>query len=409
MSMLNITEKFPTDDSITNIEFHSYQSYTASELKYNDECRICIQQQELLTVPGLSELHIQGKLLKHDESGIVTKCEVINNFIAFLFEEIRFELGGVIIDRVKNPGITTSMKGYVSHTPNESVALMNASWTPLDTSPHKIIDSTTGQFDVCWPLSTILGFAEDYKKILVNVRQELVLIRSSDDLNTIIEKTGLEKGKIKINKIVWKVPHVTVSDYEKLKILNVIEKNIPLNITHRKWELFSYPALQNSHSFTWVLKASTFMEKPRFVIFGFQTDRKNNLKKDASKFDHCNLQNIKLYLNSQSYPYENLNLDYEHNQYALAYNMYARFQTSYYFGRKTNPEPLLNLPNFKSDAPLLVIDCSYQNETVKQGTVDARLEFQTKGDIPANTSAFCLVLHEQFVSYEPLTGRVRIQ
>jgi hypothetical protein len=70
---------------------------------------------------------------------------------------------------------------------------------------------------------------------------------------------------------------------------------------------------------------------------------------------------------------------------------------------------LLNVnAKFKTDAPLLVIDCSYQNETFKNGTVDARIEFETLADMPSNTSAFCLVLDEQFVSYEPLIGRVRI-
>jgi hypothetical protein len=42
---------------------------------------------------------------------------------------------------------------------------------------------------------------------------------------------------------------------------------------------------------------------------------------------------------------------------------------------------LLNVSaKFKTDAPLLVIDCSYQNETFKNGTVDARIEFETLAD-----------------------------
>jgi hypothetical protein len=345
--------------------------------------------------------------LKHDQSAVSTKVLPINNFIAHLFDEIRLELGGVIVDRIKNPGITTTMKGYVSHTPNESTALINAGWSPLEDT-YTNFDAQTGAFDVCWPLSNILGFAEDYKKVVLNLRQELILLRSSTDLNATLESTGLEKAYIRITKIVWQVPHFTVSDEEKLKLFNIIEKNTPLSIAHRRWELFTYPLLQESHSFTWVLKSSTSLDKPRFVIIGFQTDRKNNLRKDASKFDHCHLKNIKLYLNSQSYPYENLNLDYRHNQYALAYDMYARFQQSYYYNKKMICEPLFKPAKFKTDAPLLVIDCSYQNETFKNGTVDARIEFETLADMPANTSAFCLVLYEQFVSYEPLTGRVRI-
>jgi hypothetical protein len=362
ISLLNVNEKVMFDNAITNVEYHSYQSYIPGELKYNDECRIVIQQQELLTAPGLSQLHIQGRILKHDQSAVSTKVLPINNFIAHLFDEIRLELGGVIVDRIKNPGITTTMKGYVSHTPNESTALINAGWSPLEDT-YTNFDAQTGAFDVCWPLSNILGFAEDYKKVVLNLRQELILLRSSTDLNATLEATGLEKAYIRITRIVWQVPHFTVSDEEKLKLFNIIEKNNPLSIAHRRWELFTYPLLQESHSFTWVLKSSTSLEKPRFVIIGFQTDRKNNLRKDASKFDHCHLKNIKLYLNSQSYPYENLNLDYRHNQYALAYDMYARFQQSYYYNKKMICEPLFKPAKFKTDAPLLVIDCSYQNET----------------------------------------------
>jgi hypothetical protein len=402
ISLLNVNEKVLFDTAITNVEYHSYQSYIPGELKYNDEGRIVIQQQELLTAPGLSQLHIQGKILKHDHSAVSTKVLPINNFIAHLFAEIRLELGGIIVDRIKKPGITTTMKGYISHTPNESTALINAGWSPFEDT-YTNFDEQTSASDVCWPLSNTLGFAEDYKKVVLNLCQELVLLRSSADLNATLEATGLEKAYIRIT---WQVPHFTVSDEEKLKLFNIIEKNNPLSIAHRRWELFNYPLLQESHSFTWVLKSSTSLEKSRFVMIGFQTDRKNNLKKDASKFDHCNLKNIKLYLNSQSYPYENLNLDYKHNQYALAYDMYARFQQSYYYNKKMICEPLFKPAKFKTDAPLLVIDCSYQNETFKNGTVDARIEFETLADLSANT--FCLVLYEQFVSYEPFTGRARI-
>ena len=305
MDFLNVKGKVNVDSAITNFQFRSYKSYTTGELNHNDECRLVIQQQDLITIPGLSELRIQGKLLKYDESGVSTKVQLINNFIAFLFEEIRYELGGITIDRVINPGITTSMKGYVSYTPSEHTALMFASWVPFDN--ENINNAATGEFDVCYPLSSILGFAEDFKKIIVNCRQQLVLRRTADDLNATIEKTRVQKGKITNLKITWSIPHITVSDYEKLKLLETTEKNIPLEIAYRRWELFRYPQLPETHSFTWVLKSSTFLEKPRFVIFGFQTDRNNNLTKDASKFDHCNLKNIKLYLNSQSYPYENLN------------------------------------------------------------------------------------------------------
>jgi hypothetical protein len=101
ISLLNVNEKVLFDTAITNVEYHSYQSYIPGELKYNDECRIVIQQQELLTAPGLSQLHMQGKILKPDQSAVSTKVLSINNLIAHFFDEIRLELGGIILDRIK--------------------------------------------------------------------------------------------------------------------------------------------------------------------------------------------------------------------------------------------------------------------------------------------------------------------
>ena len=35
------------------------------------------------------------------------------------------------------------------------------------------------------------------------------------------------------------------------------------------------------------------------------------MSEDASRFDHCKLTNAKLYLNTECYPYDDLNLDFD--------------------------------------------------------------------------------------------------
>ena len=64
------------------------------------------------------------------------------------------------------------------------------------------------------------------------------------------------------------------------------------------------------------------------------------------------LRDFKLYLNSQCYPYGNLNLNVTNNQFALLYDMYTRFQTAYY-GKEA--EPLLPKTEFLNYAPLVVM------------------------------------------------------
>jgi len=43
-------------------------------------------------------------------------------------------------------------------------------------------------------------------------------------------------------------------------------------------------------------------EKPRWIIVAFQTDKSGNQQHNPSIFNHCNLTNMFLMLNSRRYP-----------------------------------------------------------------------------------------------------------
>ena len=141
------------------------------------------------------------------------------------------------------------------------------------------------------------------------------------------------------------------------------------------------------------------MEKPRYVIVGFQSDRKNNITKDMSQFDACDIKDIKVYLNSIYYPYDALL-----SNTALFYDIYANFQTSYY---RITGSPILNLTDYTNKCPIYIIDCSKQNDSIKSGPVEVKLEIQTNKNFPTNTWGYCLIIHDCHYTYTPLTGDVR--
>lgn len=405
MDILNIDEKTIFDDSITNAEKHSHLPYAANAFNNNDEIRIPIQQQDVYTHPWNSSLYIEGKIdAKKKDGTATTDVKFVNNGIVSLFDEIRYEVGSIIIDRVRLPGIATAMKALCSFSNDDSITSAISGWNPFDETDKKITDNN-GNFNVVIPLRFLFGFCEDFKRIIMNLRQELVLIRTNSDTNAIVSSEKDVTINIKLNKIIWRVPHINVEDSERIRLLRQISSNQELDVPFRSWELYENPLLQQTMKQSWTIKTSTQMEKPRFIIFGFKTDRKNNVEKDFSKFDHCNLSNIKLFLNSEMFPYDNLNLNFKNNQFALLYEMYAGFQRSYY---DREDHVLLDPYKFKNNYPLAVIDCSRQNEVLKSGSVDIRLEFETSENIPAATSAYCLILHDKLVKYNPLTSAIRI-
>ena len=147
------------------------------------------------------------------------------------------------------------------------------------------------------------------------------------------------------------------------------------------------------------------LEKPRFAIIGFQTDRKNNLLKQSGRFDSCNLKNLKIYLNSEVYPYEDFQANFSNKLTAVLYKSYTDFQKSYY--ERDHCTPLLSKDVFQTKLPVIVVDLSHQNDNVKSSTVDMRIEFETTQSIPEKTAAYCLILHDQIITYNPFNGDVR--
>lgn len=304
------------------------------------------------------------------------------------------------IDRIKNAGITTTMKGLLSM--NENEAKMSKAWG-WDINGTKNIHG--GNFSASIPLANILGFAEDYKKIIINCKHELILLRSNTDLNSLKIPSGELVDTIIINQLVWRVPHVKVSDKEKVNLLKLLEKDRPLSFAFRNWDLYEYPLLPQTTKHTWSIKTSSQIEKPRYVIIGLQTNRKNLAQQDMSQFDHCNLRNVKVYLNSTYFPYESINVNFQDEKFALLYEHYVQFQQSYY-GRKS--EPLLSAFEFKEKAPLFVIDCSRQSENLKSGpVVSVCVELESNIEIPDHTSAYCLIFNDCIIEYRPLSNLVK--
>ncbi|XP_047039148.1 uncharacterized protein LOC124644014 [Helicoverpa zea] len=401
MSILDVLSAPTYDTTIEGIEFHSYKPYVTS-FNRNDEIRIPINQQDLYILPSASTLYLEGTVIvsKKDTKDKVTSVHFTNNALLYLFQDIRYELNGVEIDKIKNAGITTTMKSLISM--NESESKISNAW---GWNIEGIKNVNGGSFSASIPLSNILGFAEDFKKVVINSRHELILLRSNTNLNAVKLSTGEIVDDVQINKIIWRVPHVKVSDKEKISLLKLLEKDRPLQMVFRNWDLYEYPALPKTTKHTWSIKTSSQIEKPRYVIVGLQTNRKNSASSDMSQFDHCNVRDVKVYLNSTYYPYESLNVNFADNRIALLYEQYIKFQQSYY-GRR--PEPLLSEKQFKDLAPLFVVDCSRQVDNLKTGpVVDVRVEIETDSEIPDKTAAYCLILNDCIVEYKPLSNIVK--
>ncbi|XP_075155659.1 uncharacterized protein LOC142237759 [Haematobia irritans] len=383
--ILNVTEKPFSDENITKKDYHSYVPYIHS-FKNNDEIRITIQNQDLYVLPAESYIYIEG-IITVASGEKAANARLRNNCVAYMFDEIRYELNGVEIDRSRYLGISSTIKNFASLTSFESNMLLNAGWSSLK-------DIAVNTFNFYVPLKMLLGFAEDFNKIILHSKHELILHRSSNDSQACYSLDPKENLNLTITNVMWRIPHVQLSDPMKIKVMKTVRDGTSLPIAFRSWDCHFNPTFFGSVKCNWNVKLSLNRERPRFILFAFERE---------GKFVHCNLTNIKVHLNSETYPYDDLNLKFDENRYAILYDMYTKFQENYY---QRETQPILGLDDFKT-SPLIIIDVSHQNEMIKHGPIDVKLEIETSKPITPNTHAYCLILHDRLMEYTPLTGVVR--
>lgn len=234
LGLKDLFEGVVFDESIAKYEYHGYLPYSSTSLDYNDEIRICINKTDIYTHPCESFLYIEGEFKTVEEN---KTSALTNNGLAFLFSELRFELNGVELDRSSNPGVTSTLKGYASFNGAEKKFSEIAGWHNDKASTAVVHKNSV---NACIPLRYLMGFFEDYRKLLINAKQELVLIRARHDKNVY---KG-DESVFKITKLSWNVPHVLVSDAVKIQIYHNMEKDI--YIPFRQW-CTNYQQLSKLH------------------------------------------------------------------------------------------------------------------------------------------------------------------
>ncbi|XP_029675202.1 uncharacterized protein LOC115242802 [Formica exsecta] len=355
------------DDRIVKIETHTYNHYANTTFGNSDEIRIPIQQ-DLYTLPCESFLYVEGRLESKKPSGAegegAPATRLMNNCAAFMFEEICYELD-VEIDRSRNVGIN-------EHDQELRIA--------DGRERQDITERWMG-------LISNNSFADRRFQLLRTPQRVARFLRGLQARHTVANASYSAKRRV-----------------NKLTLLRTLDSRRYLSVAFRSRDLYEFPLLQSTTKHSWVVKAAMQLGEPRYVIFALQSGRKNVLSEEPSLFADCKLTNIKLYLNSDFYLYNDMNLNFEKRKVAVLYDMYSRFRRTY--NRCDNDEALLNLKKFLVYGPLVVIDYSRQNESIKSATVDVRIEFDCKENVLSNTTAYCLISHDRVVEYNPLANVV---
>lgn len=404
-NVLSIAASPIHDNTIIKKEIYPYVPFTTT---YNEseEIRIAIQSQDSYLLPSESYLYMQiacrttGAQVQGD-----SEVHFVTNYPAYLFSDIRYEINGVEIERVRNTGRATTMKLKLA-TCQKNLGGYHEFCKTMEGTVARGGAETV--YDLIIPLSALFGLCDDFRKIIINCKHELILNRARQSLDCTAgggELATSTKVGISIRKLQWKMVHVTLSDNVKLKMLNYLAKNRKLPINFRSKDLVEYPQLPETTSLIWQVKTVSHVNRPRFVIIGLQTNRKGVLSRDATHFDSCNISELRLHINSQIYPYNMNEIDVGGAQYAELYHSNANIQSVYY----NNAEPINPFaPSYGQlqSCTLFAFNTSYADESLIDSAVDIKVEIKTRENIPANTAAYCLIISDNEYIYSPFDGLI---
>jgi hypothetical protein len=162
--------------------------------------------------------------------------------------------------------------------------------------------------------------------------------------------------------------------------------------------------LPTSTSHTWRLITTSAIEKPRWVVVGLQTNRDNDQKKNCAVFDHCNLTDCHVMLNSERYPFLDLDSNFSEGNVSNLYHMAAQFRKQFY----GSGGPSFEVGTYINNFPLVAIDCSKQSERLKSAVIDVQIKTKFSAQIPAGTKCYALVISDRLMSLKLDRSKVEV-
>ncbi|XP_065645841.1 uncharacterized protein LOC136076296 [Hydra vulgaris] len=195
------------------------------------------------------------------------------------------------------------------------------------------------------------------------------------------------------------MPHVIPSDLERVNFYKSIESKATLPVTFRARQRDTITVPQST-TFSWRLSVKTSLEKPRYIIVGFQTNKDGNQEVISSIFDHCDLKNMYIMLNQERYPAVDYNLSFPNHQFSRAYRDASVFSEKFYEMNDLITQSIITPSDYKDLYPLMVFDVSRQSEKLKSSVVDVQIKATFNAAVPADTEAFAVVKSDKFLHFQ---------
>ena len=414
-----------SDNSIDRYEEYEYGTIVGTNLNsFGSDIRLTIQNQDIFMHPSKSFLIIEGQLVRNVDGNEYAAGDLItltNNGIMHLFKCIQYDLSGHVTEKLNFPGQATTMLGLLKYPDDFSKSKgLNQLWykdTTVNANNNNagfsirrsyiIVNAyPRGTFSFKIPLKHIFGFCEDYVKVVYGFQHNLTLTRNND--NEAIFKTdnvvggvdAVVDGKVILSKIAWFMPHAEPAVKDEMELYKIIERKEKIPVGYRMIQCDNAQIPQNSTTFIWRLSVKSSPEIPRFIIVGFQTNKRENQKTNPSLFDNVNVSIMFVTLNAMKYPAVDYNISFDRQQFSRVYGDVADFRSKFFNMDELVSSPNINPSDYRTLYPLFLYDVSKQSEKLKYSTTDIHIRMNFNVGIPANTEAYAVIISDRLINFQ---------
>ena len=119
------------------------------------------------------------------------------------------------------------------------------------------------------------------------------------------------------------------------------------------------------------------MERPQYIIIGFENNNANEQTDDASTFEIMNVTECYCKIGSEFYREDRMSSNYGTNNYNEAFKKIVNFNKDYN-GLPHNIKSYINHRTFKSSYRIYVFDTRYQNDHIGPQPIHFNFKFSVQ-------------------------------
>ena len=441
----NLFDAALIDNSTESYEYIEYRENNVT-VKDLDSYQLSSSDLNTWLLPHQSYLHVKGKILKEDGTAITANDIVtIENNGFNLFKNARYEIGDKEIESIQHVGVMTTILNLVEFSHDYSKTCASNMFWHVDTSEHanmerfvynggeanldsndKIINfaksikhnvdfnegflerskktKESKQISVFLPLSRLFGFCKDINRVFRGITHTIKLDKNDDD--NIIHCVGNNKYKFELSYLSWWIPKI-----RPLKIIAILEKKISEeNTINLMWEgaRVYRSGIRTDRYGDW--SVATIQHKPSHIYIVFQkADKLRDQTQTNMIFDHMNLTNIHVRVNSTQYPATAFQTDFSgrNPDYTRVYHSLLEAGLK---SQNIDSGCDVNYTDFSRLYPIFHFNLNHKETRLYEnsGAAEISVHFELKETPADQYYVYCIIVSEKSMEINFIDGKTQI-